>query len=298
MMGFPAAAMAWDSAGHMLVDRVAWEQMKPEARERVGVLVQVLENTFNDKQAYSFVTSGCWMDDMRSKKGYAWSKWHYIDLPWTPDGVAFEVPEPPHVLSAIDEAIATVKAPGTSDDKASEALAILVHLVGDVHQPMHATDRGDRGGNGVIIHGISFSDLWSGSVPNLHAFWDKCFRFDAVEGKSVELWVAPATADRPKTADEGVIAVQAAAIMARFPASTLGAEIAKPTAADWARESHQIGCVSGYPSSFEPSDTHAVELTPEFVAKAHEIAGRRIALAGYRLAKLLNEILAPSAPAK
>ena len=287
----PVAALAWDPAGHMLVDQIAWEESTPAVRERVQPLVQRLEKTYNDGQTYNFITAGCWMDDMRSKKGYAWSAWHYVNMPWTADGVAFEVPPPPHVLWAIDESLKTLKTPDLAPEKAAEALAMILHFVADVHQPMHATERGDRGGNGVLVTGVPFTDLWTGTRANLHAFWDKAFRFDQAEGKTVEVWKAPAIpAERPSHPDAGVIAAEAAKIRAEYPAEQLQGEIAKLDPVEWARESHRLGCLSGYPREYQPSDVHVVALTSEFVAQSRIIANRRIALAGYRLARVLNDV--------
>ena len=293
LAAMPAIAHAWDSAGHMLVDQIAWTQLKPAARTRATDIARTLENTYNNAQPYNFVTAGAWMDDMRSKKGYAWSKWHYVNIDWTADGAAFALPEPPHVVWAIGESLKTLKAADTAPDKAAESLAMVMHFVGDVHQPMHATDRGDRGGNGVLIHGVPFSDLWPGTVANLHAFWDKAFRFDKAGEKIAEVWQCPPTLDRPKNAQDGVIAEQAAKIVAKYPAASLAAKIARMDPVEWARESHRLGCVSGYPAGFEASDHQVVELSAEFAAKSRAIVERLIALAGYRLARLLNDALAP-----
>ena len=288
-----ANAYAWDPAGHMLVDQIAWTQMKPEVRARAEELVKTLENTYNTAQPYHFITAGAWMDDMRSKKGYAWSKWHYVNLEWTADGAAFALPEPPHVVWAIGESVKILKAAETAPDKASEALAMILHFVADVHQPMHATERnGDRGGNGVLITGVPFTDLWPGTKANLHAYWDKAFRFDKADRKIGELWQCPPTPDRPKNAEEGVIAAEAAKIMEKYPAASLAADIAQTDPVEWARESHRLGCTAGYPADFVPSDNHVVELTGDFAAKARAVAEQQIALAGYRLARLLNETLA------
>ena len=288
-------AHAWDPAGHMLVGQIAWTQTTPAARARVEELAAKLENTYNEMRPYNFITVGCWMDDMRSKKGYAWSKWHYVNGPWTADGVAFTVPEPPHVIWAVDESLKTLKSANTAPDKAAEALAMVIHFVGDIHQPMHTTERGDRGGNGVFIAGIPFTDLWPGTKANLHAFWDKAFRFDKDGEKIVEIWKGPATSERPVNAESGVIAERAAKIMTAFPAESLAAEIGKMETLEWARESHRLGCVSGYPAGFVPSDNHVETLTGDFAAQSRAIAERRIALGGYRLARLLNEALAPLA---
>ena len=290
-LAISANAHAWDPAGHMLVGQIAWSQTEPEVRARVDELVKTLENTWNERKPYNFITAGAWMDDMRSKKGYEWSAWHYVNIPWTADGVAFALPEAPHVVSAIGESLKTLKAADTAPDKAAVALAIIMHLVGDVHQPMHATDRDDRGGNGVFVTGVPFSDLWPGTKPNLHAFWDKAFRFDKAGDKIVELWKCPTTLDRPTSPDDGVIVARAAKIMSAFPAAVLASDIDKMDPVQWARESHKLGCVSGYPAGFQPSDTHVVGLTGDFAVGSRAIAERRIALAGYRLARLLNDAL-------
>ena len=287
-----ATAHAWDPAGHMLVDQIAWKRAEPAVRARVAELAAKLEKTFNENQTYNFVTAGCWMDDMRSKKGYEWSKWHYVNIEWTADGVAFALPEPPHVVWAIGEALKTLKAADAAPDKAAEALAMVMHFVADVHQPLHATDRNDdRGGNSVFISGVPFRDLWPGTKPNLHAFWDKAFRFDKDGGKVVEAWHCPPTLDRPTSPEEGVIAAQAARIMAAYPPASLAREIAKLDPVEWARESHRLGCVSGYPADYQPSDHRVVELKGDFVAKSRAVAERQIALAGYRLAHVLDTAL-------
>ena len=280
----------------MLVDQIAWAHTLPVAREKVSALVATLENTFNEGQPYNFITAGCWMDDMRSKKGYAWSKWHYVDLAYTPSGAPCVIPtEGPHVVWAIDEKLKTLRNPAATPAQAAEAVAMLLHFVGDIHQPLHATEWGDRGGNGYLIHGVPFSDLFPGSVPNLHSFWDKAFRFDGREGAILELWRSPKIAERPKAAGEGVIAEEAGKIMAAFRPETL-AELARPaSAAHWAGESHGVGCLAAYPLGPHPSNAEVIELQPDFVQRAGQVAQLRVALAGYRLARLLNELFAPDA---
>ena len=94
----PRDVEAWDAAGHMLVGEIAWTQMTPAARERAAELVKTLDPRFHGGRPYNFITAGCWMDDMRSKKGYAWSKWHYVNIPFTPSGTECVLPEPPHVV--------------------------------------------------------------------------------------------------------------------------------------------------------------------------------------------------------
>lgn len=285
-----APAKAWDPAGHMLVGQIAWEKTSPKARERVTALVKQLDTTYHEGQPYNFVTANCWMDDMRSAPGYAWSKLHYVTVYWTPTGEPFQLPKPPHVVSAIEDSINTLKDSGTPPAKAVEAVAMLVHFVGDVHQPLHATDRHDRGGNGVLIAGVSFSDLYPGTVANLHAFWDKAFRFDSGGDKIVEAWRCPPVAGRPKAPGDGVIAKEAAKIASKYPEASFPELATNTTAESWARESHVLGCKFAYPPGAEPSDHQAVSLTPEYAHTSREIAEKRVALAGYRLARVLNQL--------
>lgn len=286
-------AHAWDAAGHMLVDQIAWDVMTPAARQRATELLKPLDTRFSEGQVYHFVTGGCWMDDMRGLgKEYSWSRLHYVTIPWTPSGHPAELPPPPHIVSAITDSIHALENRQESPARQTEALAMLLHFIGDLHQPLHTTDRNDdRGGNGVLIAGVPFSDLMSKQGRNLHTFWDKAFRFTGQGSEIVEMWMAPLLAERPSAPDEGIMAERAKKIVAQYPREKLPELQTARDAAAWARESHVIGCLSGYPAGdfTDPSEIHV--LTPAFATKSQEIASRRIALAGYRLGALLNSLL-------
>jgi hypothetical protein len=279
----------------MLVDEIAWMQMKPGARAVAADLVRALDPTFNDGRTYNFITAGAWLDDMRGLgKDYHWSKLHYIDIPWTPSGVEMRLPPQPHILSGIDNCLLSLRDPATSPARRTEALGMLIHFIGDLHQPLHVTERNfDRGGNTYLIAGVPFSDLSQRQVANLHTYWDKAFRFDGVDGRVVETWVAPTVGSRPDTPDQGIIAAEAKKIMAAFPREKLP-ELATPgDATTWAQPTHTIGCLKAYPPGDPPSNAEVRALEPAFVHESHTIANRQLALAGYRLADLLNSLLAP-----
>jgi hypothetical protein len=283
---------AWDPTGHMLVGEIAWSRAKPATREKVSALAAKLDTRFTQGRAYNFTTAGCWMDDMRAMKNYPWSPLHYVTVAYTTTGTAFTEPPPPHILSAMDEKIALLREPTRTEAERAEAVGMLIHFVGDLHQPMHVTDWDDRGGNGYLIFGIPFSDLMKRQIANLHTFWDKAFRFDERAGKIVEIFSAPLLEQRPEPGAEGIIREEAARIRAESPSESL------PPAREmdyrkWARESHTIGCLFAYPSRPHPRDTGAATLDPYYVKKARAIAAERIALAGYRLASLLDSLFAP-----
>ena len=289
----PLQTHAWDPTGHMLVDQVAYENTKPEVRAAVTALVAKLENKYNNHVPYNFVTAGCYMDDMRAEPGYAYAKWHYMDAPYTADGSGYAEPEPPHVIWAIEQAAITLlKNPNATEAQKAEAVAMLLHFVGDIHQPLHCVDWNDQGGNGYFIAGVTFTDIAKKQVPNLHMFWDRAYRFDAKEGKALELYPGIWVTERPAVPAEGVIKNQAAKLMADYPAAKLADEIKIDDPHAWAKESYALACKSGYPPGKHPTDYEVVTLGADFVHAAHEIGGHRLALAGYRLASLLNEIFA------
>ena len=212
-----------------------------------------------------------------------------MDAEKTADGTAFKLPEPPHVVSAIDGALAVLKDSAATTEKRAEALGQLIHWVGDVHQPLHATTwNNDRGGNSYLIYGVPFSDLFINQTSNLHSYWDKAFRFDAAEGKIIEAWKSPA---RPSAPGEDPIAEHAKALIATRSVAELD-ELKLPQNAEaWARESHIIGCTKAYPPGDHPTDTEVRKLDPEWVKSNRKLAERRIVIAGHRLATMLNDAL-------
>jgi hypothetical protein len=292
----PAATLrAWDYTGHMIVDQIAYAQTKPEVREKIAALLPLLETKYNGHMPYNFVTAGAYMDDLRAEKNYPYGPWHYIDAPYTPDGSGYVEPPPPNVLSAIAQSEDVIKNAQSTDAQKAEAVAMIMHFVGDTHQPLHCVDWNDKGGNGYFIAGVPFTDISKKRPANLHAFWDKAYRFDVKDGKVVELFFGLWTTERPAAPGEGVIEKQAEKIMAEFPPESLAKLVAIDDTHAWAKESYVLACKSAYPPGPHPGDNEVITLSPEYVHASHEIADQRVALAGYRLAKLLNKLFAAPA---
>ncbi len=298
LLFLPAFASAWDAGGHLLVDEIALQRLKPGVAEKIEALLPSLDARFNHGNPYDFITAGLWMDDMRGLgRDYRWGKWHYIDFPCS--AVAdFAAPKAPHILWAIAQAEAAIKDPASTPEARAIAVAQLIHLVGDIHQPLHASTRDDHGGTSTLIEPVAPEEAhgWRARKPmTLHAFWDGAYRFAKVNGSVAELWQIPSIADRPANShDAGIVGVQAEALLAKFPPAKL-APLSGPGAANpetWAQESHALGCKCGWPADFKASDYEVLRLTPEFVQTANEVAAERIVLAGCRLAQLLNTLFA------
>lgn len=284
-LGTPLAS-AWDDSGHLLVDEIAARKLHPAVVKKIEALLPLLETRFNGHHPYNLATAGLWMDDMRRMgKSYPWSRWHYIDAPV--QGGAFTEPPPPHALWALEQAIAVLRKADAEPRAHAEAVAQIMHLVADLHQPMHAATRDDQGGNAVHLAPLIRAEP---GPSNLHAFWDAACRYDAVNGSIVQVWERLPRFDRPKAPGEpGAIAEKAVELLAQSPRTPVPA-LAQCPWKTWARETHALACRSGWPAASSTGET-SVKLTPAFVHEAHEIALQQTLKAGERLAALLNEVL-------
>jgi hypothetical protein len=298
-----SAGQAWHAAGHMMTAAVAWDQMTPEARKRAVELLKqnkdfddwVKDVPDADKDKTAFVRASVWPDVIKRRKpeftddgeeptdpnadanvGYSdklmHKYWHYIDLPFSRDGTKTAPPKNPNAETRINKHRDTVAASGPSDDLKSYDLVWLIHLVGDVHQPLHATQRfskahpeGDEGGNAVKIK------CTPSCGNNLHSFWDGLF--DSIEVPN----------DDAATAQAAI----AAAAKLKKP---IAAAVAKTDPHVWIVESFGIAKTSVYRPPVGTADK-TFTLTPSYKKAALVIGRKRIALGGARLAKLINDNL-------
>ena len=151
----PQKAKAWGPDGHTIVFRIALQFVKPEVKQNVLDILDTMSAT----------TAANWMDIMRANSDYDYMKpWHYIDFaaekeytPSTDENIVnrliFMFNELRHKKTLYKEQIKT-------------DLLILLHLTGDLHQPLHTGYDDDLGGNKVAVQ---FDTL----KTNLHHFWDE-----------------------------------------------------------------------------------------------------------------------------
>lgn len=259
-------AYAWLDGGHLVVAEIAYERMSPEARREADRLVAQLAD--DEPRREDFVRSAVWLDDLKDAGWRAFDRWHYINLPYNADGVT-ELP-PVHtdnILEAIEQASRTLRSPQAPDLARAFSLRVLLHLVGDVHQPMHCVQRfsvedteGDRGGNNFVLLGSR----------DLHRYWDGA---------------AGMLGDLDVTSSREQIASTAAALVREVPESQVPAWI-EPNPATWARESYRLAVEVAYVGINEgraPSKVYAT--------RVQLVARRRLVVAGYRLAALLDSLL-------
>ncbi|PIQ22894.1 MAG: S1/P1 Nuclease [Cytophagales bacterium CG18_big_fil_WC_8_21_14_2_50_42_9] len=177
---FISQAMAWGQTGHRVVGLVAQQHLSKKAQKKV---MQILRNN-------SLAEVSNWMDDIKSDAAYNHTHdWHWVTIP---DGMKYEETQKNpqgDLLMKIEEIVAALKAHNLSPEKEEENLKYLVHLVGDLHQPLHVGGKDDTGGNAVKLQ-------WFGQPSNLHRVWDS----DMIDGKDLSYTELASFAGEPTKA--------------------------------------------------------------------------------------------------
>ena len=153
----PTPALGWGKTGHRVVAAIADTQLSGLARAHVREILGGAE---------SLDEAANWPDEMRAAPGDFWQKtatpWHYVTL----NGIIYDhAPKEGDALEALNHFRAVLTDPKASLSDRQLALRFVVHLVGDLHQPLHVGKCCDRGGNDVKV-------TWFGKPTNLHAVWD------------------------------------------------------------------------------------------------------------------------------
>jgi hypothetical protein len=274
-------ALAWGDEGHEVVARIADHFLEPRVRERVQA---ILAGDDTDLVARDIAHEATWADKYRDSDRHATKEryerthnWHFVDLeleaadedsacfghPQLPPGTpASDGPPRDCVIDKIEEFTAELRNPRTDATERRLALQYLLHFVGDVHQPLHAADDHDRGGNGKIARAPGIR------AHNLHHDWDTEF-------------VARLGADEERIAQR-LIADIGPSQRRRWSAGTPG---------DWARESFAMAKAYAYAPLPAPDRPNHYELTAAYVIDATAVTAEQLSKAGVRLAYLLNETL-------
>lgn len=163
LLALAPLALAWGPKGHRIVARLAEAQLTPAARATAGRLLAV-------RGARHLADVSTWADALRERDPALFARtrrMHFVDFD-APDCVYRPVRDCRNgdcVVAAIGHYSAILADRRADDATRAEALAFVVHFVADVHQPLHADDRHDFGGNRFQVH-------WRGRGTNLHRLWD------------------------------------------------------------------------------------------------------------------------------
>jgi len=273
----PASARAWGLDGHKIVAVIAADNLTPAAQSHVAKILGVSD----DKRAVATAmeVAANRPDNEFREEDKSTAPWHFIDicLQDRRTDVDARCPGGKCVTAKIDEYSKRLKDGSYDRWGAAGDLAFLIHFVGDIHQPLHAANDEDRGGNCVPVESNT-------RAKDLHAVWDtnlvrrleysvdsgrpetKAHKLERTyaDEKAADSWIAP---------DDIAWESNQLARSDIYAALRIPVEPCQPTA---------NLCLNplGRP----------VELDASYLDRADAIAGHQLAKAGFRLASLLNEI--------
>jgi hypothetical protein len=283
-VAMPVEASGWGDEGHMIVALIANQFLAPTINQRVDALLQADDDPLTAKDIAS---RALWADRYRDSdrnttriRYNATQKWHYIDIEISaphpisacsssvPAGKsASEGPAEDCVVNKIDQFWKELKDQSIPQTERILALKYLLHFVGDLHQPLHAADNRDRGGNceQVVTTG--------GHQTPLHTYWD----VDVVSAI-------------------GPNAVQVARVLKSEIVMTDAVSWSSKNASSWAQESFQEAKLVAYTPELlaacqngQPVGTVRLDAVYEKAAAA--VARTQLKKAGVRLAMVLNDAL-------
>ena len=286
-LSIPNFAMAWSGAGHLVIAAEAFRQLSPEVRAQAYEILKAHPdyakwakayhpNPNFDLAAYVFMRSSTWPDEIRrSGSKYDHPNWHFIDYPLRPPAFPLEPgPKPTDdVLFGVAQCEKTLSDTNADPELRAAYLSWLIHLVGDIHQPLHcaslftdAYPKGDRGGNDFYVRPAQ-------SGVRLHGIWD------GLLGSS----------SNPRTQWNYAIQIEA-----KYPETSLPELTAHPTPKEWSLESRELAIEKGYLRGELKGSTNAESapaLPNGYTKSAKAVAERQAALAGYRLADEIQKYL-------
>lgn len=268
----PGVAHAWDTNAHKVIGVIASRHLTPEAR---AYCERILRTNPSGYQTFMYAAPlpdylkfGGPKDKPKLKRMRRFDGWHYIDYP-VREGqtLAFPIDESVekngnNALFGIAESVRQLQK-GPPETRGLY-LSLILHIVGDVHQPLHCAEReGDKGGNAVALRG---------AIRNLHAYWD-----DAITAKYK-------LKGKGKNGDARIEEV-ATLVEKAFPLTGMKEELTVTDPKAWAEESYALAVDSAYDGL-----TPKTKPDSAYQSRWTAVAEGRVALAGYRLAAFLNRL--------
>ncbi len=267
-------AGAWGDLGHEVTALIAYRHLLPSARMALDALLASDPDTLTRSD---FASRATWADKYRNLHRET-AAWHFVNIemdnpdlpaacftfPPSPPGGASRGPAQDCVVNKIEEFSAELTTSAAAPAERLLALKFLIHFIGDLHQPLHAADHQDRGGNCIGL------EPPQGQAVNLHAYWD------------VEVVAA--------------LGASAGAIADNLDAQLTPAELkdwSAGTPRSWAMDSFDVGRRDAYalPSLPTCRSGGSVALSPQYRVQADKDAATQLLKAAVRMAAVLNRAL-------
>lgn len=155
----PTPALAWGQTGHRVIGEIAQHRVSGRTAAEVALLLG----------PEGLAEASTFADEQRSNPAVFWQTeagpYHFVTVPAGKSYAEVEAPPEGDAITALKRFSATVRDPNASKEDRATALRFIIHIVGDLHQPLHAGNGTDKGGNDVSVR-------WFGAATNLHSVWD------------------------------------------------------------------------------------------------------------------------------
>lgn len=276
----------------MVIAGIAYKELSPQTKSKVSALLKAhpdyvkWTNSFNadvagmDLETYVFLRASTWPDEIRRKHNdYDHPQWHYIDYPLRPKKFKMEEPEAKDddVLFGLAQSDKVLTDTTASAEARAASLSWLIHLVGDIHQPLHCASyfgadfpNGDKGGNSFYVKPATRS-------IKLHSLWDGLL----------------GTRNHPKTQLDDAIRIRSEHPRGAMDVGELSSD-AKESHKQWSLEGRTLAIEKAYlggklksSGKKDPAGT----LPKSYTKNAKVVAENQAALAGYRLADEIQRLL-------
>ena len=267
-----SSSQAWNATGHQVIAEIAYEHLDTTSKTEIRRLLSAFSVEY--PKIHTLAQLGPWPDQLRSQKIEYYTHWHYVDVPFSTDGTPLKnLADTDNAAWALQKLEPVLANPYANRFERARALAFIVHIVADLHQPLHTVSRfsvhypeGDKGGN---LFSLTPSD---NSANNLHRLWDN----------GLGLFAVPATRENVQALAES--------IMRHYPSSRFARQVGMLDEQQWIKEGNALAQHEAYktPEHTRPNETYLLE--------GQKTVEMQTALAGYRLAALLNELLKNNVP--
>lgn len=237
-------AVFWGKNGHRVTGKIAEKHLTRRAKKCIDKLLK--------GQSLAFVST--FADEIKSDRKYnKYFSWHYVNMNFDETYEEAEKNPDGDLVTAIDTCIKILKDKTSSDEDKAFHLKLLVHFIGDLHQPMHIGRKEDKGGNTIQVQ-------WFGKGTNLHTVWDT---------KMIDDWNMSYVELANNADDLSKKQIEA---------------IEKGTVIDWVNEVHKIT------KKVYNSVKVGENLRYRYSYNHFETVRTQLQKGGIRLAKVLNEI--------
>jgi hypothetical protein len=236
------SSFGWGPTGHRATGWIADKYLSKNARKAIEKLLK----------GQSLAIAATWMDDVRSDSTYDYMEdWHWVTIPFGQTYDQTTKNPKGDIIATLERVITELKSKKLTAEEQAQRIRILIHLIGDIHQPLHVGGMDDRGGNNVKVN-------WFRNESNLHRVWDS----DMIDDTRLSYTELAQSLDKPTPAQ-----------MLSWQTSTVR---------DWAKESQSY--------KDDVYNTGNGRLGYEYSYKNFHIVRARLLQAGVRLAGILNQI--------